>query len=200
MNEKDRERLSALMDGEAGEHELRQVIKALETDGSLVDTWKRYHLAQSALRRESGAWAGVDLRASLSARLDDEAVRRPALLPRRGMQALASVAVAASVAMVTVFGWQSLQPAGVPQAGNDGRPVASSAQVQTVALGPLVVVREDGEELVLPAGEAAAPTAGQDRLNAYLARHARAAGSLASGRAVATYARVVSVEGEAQGN
>lgn len=199
MTERDRERLSALMDGEAGELELRQALQALDHDPSLADTWKRYHLAQSALRRDAGAWAGVDLRGAISARLDAgegiEAVpaaeATPAPLRRRGLQALASVAVAASVALVTVFTWQSFSPAG--PAADSVATVASPAN-QTVALGPMVVVREDGEELVM-AGEAS-PTAAQDRLNAYLARHARATGSLTSARGVVTYARVVSVEGE----
>lgn len=197
MSERDRERLSALMDNEAGEHELRQVLKALDEEPTLVDTWKRYHLAQSALRRDAGAWAGVDLRASLAARLDAEAPqRRLPRLSRPVMQALASVAVAASVAMVTVIGWQGLRGEAVPGSSASlaatGLPApAGGASVQTVSLDPMVVVREDGEELVLP--QASSPTAAQDRLNAYLARHARASGTLGN---AATYARVVSVEGE----
>lgn len=201
MNERDRERLSALMDNEAGDLELRQVLKAAGDDPALVDTWKRYHLIQSALRRDAGAWAAVDLRSSLATRLDAEndagSRRRQAFHRRRGLQALGSLAVAASVALVTVFSWQALRPdapgmtAG-PQVLAAG---GARAQVQTVALDPMVVVREDGEELVMTAA-ATPPTAAQDRLNTYLARHARAAGSLASARGVATYARVVSVEGE----
>ncbi|MFP5382875.1 MAG: sigma-E factor negative regulatory protein [Gammaproteobacteria bacterium] len=201
MNERDRERLSALMDNEAGDLELRQVLKAAEDDPALVDTWKRYHLIQSALRRDAGVWAGVDLRTSLATRLDAEddsgASRREAFRHRRGLQALASLAVAASVALVTVFSWQSLRPdtpgmaATAPMLAHGG----VQARMQTVALDPMVVVREDGEELLMTAS-ASAPTAAQDRLNTYLARHARAAGSLASARGVATYARVVSVEGE----
>lgn len=201
MNERDRERLSALMDNEAGDLELRQVLKAAEGDPSLVDTWKRYHLIQSALRRDAGVWAGVDLRSSLATRLDAEddsgSTRREDFTRRRGLQALASLAVAASVALVTVFSWQSLRPdapgkAATSQMLADG---GGQARMQTVALDPMVVVREDGEELLMTAS-ASAPTAAQDRLNTYLARHARAAGSLASARGVATYARVVSVEGE----
>lgn len=198
MTDRDLERLSALMDGEAAEHEVHQALKALEEDPSLADTWKRYHIAQSALRREAGSWSGVDLRASLAAKVAAEAApARPVTASRRrlGLQALASVAVAASVALVTVFSWQSLHPAtpatGAAIAGSNG----SGAGVQTVALGPQIVVREDGEELVMPAN-GDAPTAGQDRLNAYLAGHARASGSLASARVMTAYARVVSVDGE----
>ena len=194
MTERDRERLSALMDGEAGDHELRQVLAALDEDPALADTWKRFHLAQSALRRDTGPWAGVDLRGALAARLDAEDGAAAAPAPaaprrRRGLQALASAAVAAGVTLATVFTWQSLQP-GV---ADTATLAAAEPADQSVALGPMVVVREDGEELVLAA---ASPTAAQDRLNAYLARHARATGSLTSARGVVSYARVVSVEGE----
>lgn len=202
MNERDRERLSALMDNEAGDLELRQVLKAAEGDPSLVETWKRYHLIQSALRRDAGVWAGVDLRSSLATRLDAEddsgSARRQDFTRRRGLQALASLAVAASVALVTVFSWQSLRTDDVPGTAATSQMLADrggQAGMQTVALDPMVVVREDGEELLMTAPESA-PTVAQDRLNTYLARHARAAGSLASARGVATYARVVSVEGE----
>lgn len=202
MNERDRERLSALMDNEAGDLELRQVLKAVGSDPELLQTWKRYHLARAVLRRDAGDWAGVDLRASLADRLDAETSPglRGRWLARAGeiRHWAAGVAVAASVAVVTVLGWQVLQvPAGPAAVSASGGVLASSATApgapQTVALDPMVMVREDGEELVVASSPS---SAAQDRLNAYLARHARAAGSLASARGMVTYARVVSVEGE----
>lgn len=201
MNERDRERLSALMDNEAGDLELRQVLKAVGNEPELLRTWKRYHLARAALRRDAGDWAGVDLRTSLAGRLDEEAPagtrsRWPA---RRGeiRQWAAGVAVAASVAVVTVLGWQVMHVPAATEAlpgaiaGTRFAPVAAGPQ--TVALDPMVMVREGGEELLV---ESSPSSAAQDRLNTYLARHARAAGSLGSARGVATYARVVSIEGE----
>lgn len=185
---RERELLSALMDGEAGEHELRQALKVVGDDPSLLATWSRWHVAQSVLRGENVRPASIDLRAAVAAAIDGEpavAGSRPGARP--WLRPLAGFAVAASVAMVTVFGWQMMR------GGVDAATVADNGEAQqTVALGPMVVVREDGEELALPtaAVDTQSPTAGQDRLNAYLARHAQAS------RGLAPYARVVSFEGE----
>lgn len=201
MNERDRERLSALMDNEAGDLELRQVLKAVGNEPELLQTWKRYHLARAVLRRDAGDWAGVDLRASLTDRLDAESTagargRWPARLGGIRQWA-AGVAVAASVAVVTVLGWQVMHvpavTATMPRAIASTPFAPAAASAQTVALDPMVMVREDGEELLV---ESSPSSAAQDRLNNYLTRHARAAGSLGSARGVATYARVVSIEGE----
>lgn len=186
MIEHERERLSALMDGEAGDLEVRQALASLGKDPALSGIWARWHLAQAVLRGEQAVQPTIDLRASLAARLDAE----QASVPRRPawIRPLASVAVAASVTLATVFAWQLWQARGVP-----GADIVAGTDGQTVAMAPMVVVREDGEELVVPAEQAAgvaAPTEAQDRINAYLARHVQAAAGMAS------YARVVSLEGE----
>lgn len=204
-NRRDREGelLSALMDGEASEHEVRQALRAVAADDALAARWQRFHVAQAALRGDAGGFAHVDLRAAIAARLDDESAA-PAAAPagravparlRSWLAPLASVAVAATVAAVTVFAWQASRPGSAFDAPAVAAAPAPAAGTQTVALGPMVVVRADGEELVLPEPPAGSPTAGQDRLNAYLARHAQAA-SLGSARGLAPYARVVSLEGE----
>ena len=158
---------------------------------------------------EAGGFAHIDLRAVVAGRLDESADMSAAGSPGAAVKAslwqqaswlkpLASVAVAASMAVVTVFAWQALRP-GVPGADESmiaGTVAAPAAGAQTVALGPMVMVREDGEELLLPDDQSGSPTAGQDRLNAYLARHAQAA-SQASSRGLAPYARVISLDGEA---
>lgn len=186
-NARERELLSALMDGETSEHELHQALKAAGDDRDLAAAWSRWHVAQSVLRGENVRPAPVDLRAAVAAAIDGDvaagAPARPASTRPAWLRPLASVAVAAGVAVVTVLGWQALRGDSQSVAGNDA---------QTVALGSMVVVREDGEELAT-AGES--PTAGQDRLNAYLARHAQAA-TLGTARGLASYARVVSFEGE----
>ncbi|MFZ5723994.1 MAG: sigma-E factor negative regulatory protein [Pseudomonadota bacterium] len=195
---RERELLSALMDGEAGEHELRQALKAAGEDPALLAAWSRWHLAQSVLRGENVRPAGIDLRAAVAAAIDGEPVpqaarRADAAAPAAWLKPLAGFAVAATVAAVTVIGWQGFRGAG------DADALAAAGESQTVALGPMVMVREDGEELVVPVAGNESPTAGQDRLNAYLARHAQAS-SLGSTRSMSPYARVVSFEGEAQGH
>jgi sigma-E factor negative regulatory protein RseA len=202
------EMLSALMDGEASEHELRQLLRASEEDPALAASWRRWHLAQSALRGQ--AFNSADLRSRVAARLDAPvaAAAGVAAAPARSVPAwlkpLASAAVAASVTLFTVFAWQAFQPAAVAPLTGDVVAANTLPVGPRVALGPMVMVREDGEELVMPVAAAAtdgaavageSPTAAQDRINAYLARHAQAAGA-ANASGLSPYARVVSLEGE----
>lgn len=95
-----RESLSALMDGEASEFEVRRLLDSLDEDPELRARWRRYQLARAALRRELPPRA-VDL----SQRVRDALEGAPA--PRRtwgvSLAALGRAAVAASVAAVTVF-------------------------------------------------------------------------------------------------
>ena len=47
--ERDREALSAVMDGEAQELELRRTLDAVAADASLRDRWQRHHRVRDAL-------------------------------------------------------------------------------------------------------------------------------------------------------
>ena len=65
------ESLSAIMDGEAGELELRRVLQATEQDPAVRGTWERYQIARAAMHKEP--WQGkVDLSAGIAAALADE--------------------------------------------------------------------------------------------------------------------------------
>lgn len=72
MSQNTRESLSAMMDGESDELELRRVLKALPNDVDAADTWRRYHLARSLMQREQGVDVSVDLSAGVMARLQEE--------------------------------------------------------------------------------------------------------------------------------
>lgn len=205
MNERDRELMSALMDGETSELELRRALRAVDEEPALARTWERWHIARGALQGRRGDFSGIDLRAAIARGIDAPAAPAVTLRPAWPAQ-LAGIAVAASVAFVAVFAWQSLQstvdvPETLPLAqaspATPALPAATtaSATTQTVAMAPLVMVRADGEELVVPDSAGTSPTAAQDRLNTYFARHAQAANA-ASAHGLAPYARVVSLEGE----
>lgn len=144
MSQNTRESLSALMDGESDELELRRVLKALPNDDDAADTWRRYHLARSMMRRERDVDMSVDLSAGVMARLqdepaptskDDSTVTRSA-----GSVSFARGAgVAAAVSLMVITGVQFFGNSGVTvdQSGNEG--VASSSapasnQVQPVNL------------------------------------------------------------------
>lgn len=64
------EALSAVMDGEATELELRRVLKS--EGAELGDRWHRYQLASAAMRGDVQLSAPIDLSASISAAIAEE--------------------------------------------------------------------------------------------------------------------------------
>jgi len=69
------ESLSALMDGEASEMELRRILKSSDADKESIDKrWMRYHLASDAMRGEVELPSVMDLSSSISAAIADEPV------------------------------------------------------------------------------------------------------------------------------
>ena len=101
------EALSALMDGEASELELRRLLKSSSDSPELLQTWERYHLAQAVLH-EQGIPVSDSLAAGVAAALDNETAHSNKVSPLHGwQQQLAKLAVAAAVAVVAVL---TLQP------------------------------------------------------------------------------------------
>jgi sigma-E factor negative regulatory protein RseA len=98
--------LSALMDGEASEMETHRLLKAVAEDPQLRDRWKRYHMASATIKGDAVA-TSVDYSAAISAAIDQEPAHR-----RGGLAIFAGsagrFAIAASVALVAVFGVQQL--------------------------------------------------------------------------------------------
>ncbi len=107
-----KELLSAFLDNELTEHEVRRLLQALSADPELRAAWERYHLAQQALRNELGSVLVHGLAARLAASLPDSAgtlggaARRALVLP--AVRRAGFLAAAASVAALTLFGWQAL--------------------------------------------------------------------------------------------
>ena len=87
------ETLSAVMDNEADELELRRVLAACGEDAELRSTWSRYRLARSVMHREP-TLPKLDIAAAVSAALADEAAPPKR---RRGKWRMVGLAVAASV-------------------------------------------------------------------------------------------------------
>ncbi len=116
---KQAEQLSALMDDELSEFELRRLLRHLDSvDGGEqagadgADTWHRYHLIGAVIRGETLSARSVDIAAHVRQRLADEAPlaggvkrRHPAWL-----KPLAGAAIAASVATLTVLNLSPTQP------------------------------------------------------------------------------------------
>jgi len=100
-----KEKISAMIDGELDAAELNQVLDAMRSDSELRELYGRYCLAQAGLHDE----VGMDVAGRIRGRLEVEptvfapgAIRVP--IQPRTRKFVAGVAIAASVAAVSVFG------------------------------------------------------------------------------------------------
>lgn len=182
------ESLSAVMDNEADELELRRVLAASE-DAELRATWSRYQVARAAMHKEL-LEPRFDVAGAVFAALDKEPVpaRRLGAWP-----ALGRVAVAASVTLAVLVGVRFYNEAD-----------ATGAQLAERGAIPTSVMPQVQESAVLAGyslGEVEQPQAGrsaqgasewhQQRLPSYLRQHAQEAG-LSEGPL--PYARAASLE------
>ncbi|MDW5375744.1 sigma-E factor negative regulatory protein [Halomonas sp. HP20-15] len=110
MNDKLRESLSALMDNEGDELELRRALKSLDDSPETADVWRRYHLARSLMQRDRDIETQADLSAGIMARIADEPVPAPgefvAVRRKGGLSFAGSAAVAATVSVLVISGVQ----------------------------------------------------------------------------------------------
>lgn len=112
MSQNARESLSALMDNEGDDLELRRVLKSLEDEPDSAEAWRRYHLMRSLLRRDHDIDVSTDLSAGIMARLEAEpapAVEEPRLAPRRSPTFVRSAGIAAAVTLMVISGVQFYQ-------------------------------------------------------------------------------------------
>jgi len=191
MSEQLKESLSAVMDGEADEFEIRRVLDEAAADAALRGVWDRYHLVGSVLRGEGrtvvasnlsrGFWARID--ADEGSAADDSAPDALAADASAGQspwsQRLVGVAVAAGVAAAVVVGFGINRHDSVA-------PSLDTAQVASVepyanANVPVALVEES------PGVEPAATQAtavDMQRLHAYMLHHARQVALTNQARAV----------------
>jgi sigma-E factor negative regulatory protein RseA len=132
MTEAHQENLSAGIDGELSKEELRFLLRRLDHETALLDTWTRYHTARSGLRRElpllaSGGFAArvmlaIDAEAGAATRVPDVAVSAAGGRRGRWLRWSAGGAIAAGVAVAALMVAQ-------PTADSDTR--SATAQVAT---------------------------------------------------------------------
>ena len=190
------ESLSAVMDNEADELELRRVLNA--SDASEVRaTWSRYQLARAAIHKEL-LEPRLDLAAAVSAALSDEAVPVVKKRFQAPWRTLGRLAVAASVTVAVLAGvrlYNQDEVAGAQQmAQQAAMPSLAIPQMQ----GPAMLAGFNAERENLPAG--AASTQAQAgwhelRLPAYLRQHAQQA-AMSANESALPYARAASMEGQ----
>lgn len=70
MDERMKESISALMDGEANELEMQRVLSHVDED--LAQTWHRYHQVRQVVRECGPDLSSIDVRSDLAKRLNDD--------------------------------------------------------------------------------------------------------------------------------
>lgn len=103
-----KETASALLDNEADDLELRRFLRSCEQDPTLLDTWERYSLVQSALH-ESAQPVSASLSQRIAAQIEQETplvVVAPAPIHSSWKEGLSKMAIAASVAAVFLVAMQ----------------------------------------------------------------------------------------------
>jgi len=119
MQDKSLEAVSAMMDGEIEEFELRRVIERSGEDKALSDKWQRYHLAQDVMRGQAvDVAANTSFVSAISAAIDSEPTYNASAIAHSEQEIVvkaeptqsqwwkpaASMAVAASVTAVVLLG------------------------------------------------------------------------------------------------
>lgn len=193
-----RESISALIDGEADELELRRVLASADTQG-VRNIWRDYHLQRDMLSGTDMRFAHLDISQRIQTALADEAL--PAIAAgARWWRPLASVAVAASVAAVVVVGARGFNAGGdagmaqsaVSAAGVFPAGVGSfSSPVNNVAVGAAMV----GSPAFAQPAALDPDQFARQRLQQYLLRHTERA-SLNNAQGVISFSKVSELSNE----
>ncbi|SQF96653.1 anti sigma-E protein RseA [Paucimonas lemoignei] len=188
------ESLSAVMDNEADELELRRVLNAID-DADTRATWSRYQIARAAMHKEL-LIPHLDITAAVSAAIADEV--SPLKAARGPWRSLGRLAVAASVTVAVLAGvrlYNQDDIAGAQLAQQAPQPANLSVpQVK----GPAVLAgyTESNEQAPGPManGVMQGQAGSQDqRLPGYLRQHAQEA-ALKGTESALPYARAASLE------
>lgn len=99
-----KETLSALMDGEVSELELRRMMKSMQQDPQIADQWHRFQIASAVMKQEPVT--SFDISQQVMLALDSsEDEHKTSVNPFSGMlRSFISMGVAASVTAVVILG------------------------------------------------------------------------------------------------
>ena len=101
MSQNDKETLSALLDNEADELELRRLLKSYGTNSEIAESWDRYSLVQ-ALLHENAVPVSANFNQYIQQQITVEAPLKREHFPG-WQQSLTKIAIAASFAAVFLF-------------------------------------------------------------------------------------------------
>lgn len=194
MSERMRESLSALLDDEADELEVRRLLSALDKQPELRRTWHRYSIARQAMAGQ--AFLAVDISSQVREEIEHgRALPAAGGLRQRLLRPVASFAVAASVAATVVIGGQQLADLGDAGRGDGGtRSLAASASPVGLvnSLGATTVQASYGTRAVpvlQPATRTAYRELARQRMDRYMQAHAEQA-ALNTPQGLIPFARV----------
>ena len=188
------ESLSAVMDNEADELEIRRVLNAFD-DADTRATWSRYQVARAAMHKDL-LLPHLDISAAVAAAIADEV--SPLKVSRSPWRSLGRLAVAASVTVAVLAGvrlYNQDDIAGAELAQHTPQPTNLSVpQVK----GPAVLAGYKESSELAPGPMASGVLQGQagwhdQRLPGYLRQHAQQA-ALKGTESALPYARAASLE------
>lgn len=186
------ESLSAVMDNEADELELRRVLNAFD-DADTRATWSRYQIARAAMHKDL-LMPRLDLAAAISVALADEST--PAKAGRGPWRNLGRLAVAASVTVAVLAGVRLYNHNDVAGAEVAQQQVAQPSVTLPQVQGPAVLAgyTEGADQVTVPMSSAADQATWHDqKLPGYIREHAQQSATSATDSAL-PYARAASVE------
>ena len=120
-----REKLSALVDGEVSEWDVRKTLQQIDENNDLRDEWASYQKIGSVLRKEPSA--GVDISSAIMAAIESEPAHSKFAQLRKPF---AQMTLAASVAAMALFGIQQYQIAQNGLFGTSGTPQLAGGTLQ----------------------------------------------------------------------
>ena len=195
--------LSALIDNEADELELRRVLNA-SNEPELRDSWSRYQLARAAMHNEP-LHVSVDLSAAIMAVIDvepaltgvaPEPVHAAKSSRFSGMPWLGRVAVAASVTLavlggVRCYNQDAIQQDAIMASSEQRLPVVNHTQ------GPAILASYNAQSAkeAVARSETESDAWYERRLPSYLLQHAQQSGVNTTESGL-PYARAASLEGQ----
>lgn len=188
------ESLSAVMDNEADELELRRVLAASD-DSELRATWSRYQIARAVMHKEL-LEPRLDIAAAVSAALANEVVPAPASAVLTPWRTVGRLAVAASVTLAVLAGvrlYNQDELTGAQLAQQAAQPTLSIPQASGPAMLAGFNPTDTESAPVLSAIGAGQPGWHEQRLPAYLRQHAQQA-AMSTSESALPYARAASLD------
>jgi len=214
MSDRLKESISALVDGEAGELELRRILNADKAD--VDDTWLNYQLISDVLSQQASISGEMNTKKAMeesppksfgdiSMRVRDAIDQEDALAldtsptnNRGWLRPAGGFAVAASVALTVVFGVRGFNSVSSPDSVFEVTDNAVASRVYVPDNSTVAVGFGDGvarssnasADYRAPSGLQTADDESQQRLQQYLMRHTENA-ALNNGQGIVSFARMV---------